>query len=219
MKVEVKERPILFSGQMVRAILDGRKTQTRRVVRPQPDFISPADGLPYPYVEHQFIRDNKIVTLQGPEGMPNSRFVGKPIRSPYGTVGDRLWVRETWRVFGGREYEYQQSKAAVQYRADETEFEQKDWRPSIFMFRWASRITLEITNIRVERLHQMTQADIHAEGGPDHSMQAANIGTKDAEYLLDYSWFSHLWNKINGKKHPWESNPRVWVIEFLKATT
>jgi hypothetical protein len=204
MKKEIKERPILFSGPMVKAILEGRKTQTRRVMK-DPEL---------PHV----LNDEEVRA-----------------ECPYGKRGDHLWVRETWRVFGGREYEYQQHKPSVEYRADETGFEQKEWRPSIFMPRWASRITLEITNVRVERLQNISFDDCLAEGIPigekwisieamDRHYPPNQDGLTD-EQMLDQSWtayvkaiYEELWDKINGKKHPWESNPRVWVIEFKPKT-
>lgn len=204
----MNERPIIFSGEMARAILDGRKTQTRRVVKPQP--------IMYRWEE----------APNGEPWMPVGGVRQHRWTCPYGQPGDRLWVRESgWQP---KEPSLRELRDGADtwpkwvYTADgisEGEKEQyKDWgwkpRPSIHMPRWASRITLEITNVRVERLQSITQSDIRQEGGTDHSQQAANLGTKDAEYLLDYNWFSNAWNKINGKTHPWSSNPFVWVIDF-----
>ena len=166
------ERPILFNGPMVRAILDGRKTMTRRIVKAG-------------------TRDDWNAC-------------------PYGVIGDRLWVRETWRCFGGREYEYQQHQPSIIYRADDgPTHNEGGWRPSIFMPRWASRITLEITGVRVERLQDISEADAEAEGCTgDHRAD------RDSDAAQE---FRSLWNQINGKRASWDSNPWVWVVEFRRA--
>lgn len=207
----MNERPIIFSGEMARAILDGRKTQTRRLVKPQPKVVHGWNG--------DWLQTNQIFRSSKPG-----------LLCPYGKAGDRLWVRESflgWKspilglgdvVYQG-EPEYDKCLADVPYVKkvqEKNPGKVGNWAniPSIHMPRWASRITLEITNVRVERLQSITQSDIRQEGGTDHSQQAANLGTKDAEYLLDYNWFSNAWNKINGKTHPWSSNPFVWVIDF-----
>ena len=174
----MKERPILFSGPMVRAILDGRKTQTRRVVKPQPDWIRPRvsdDGIAHGYCG------------SGPTD---------GIKCPYGTVGDRLWVRESWAKSG-------EVGDATEYRADNPDPIGAKWRPSIHMPRWASRIDLEITGIRVERLQEISERDAMAEG---------------CEYLTNSvarSNFVKLWISINGQDS-WSANPWVWVIEFKR---
>ena len=183
----MKERPILFSGEMVRAILEGRKTQTRRIVK---------DGTPDDW---------------------NA--------CPYGVIGDRLWVRETWRLWDVLEnYVGGQNTATVQYKAgplgsdrvltvsDEqrgnlSNLENDRWRPSIFMPRWASRITLEITGVRVERLQEITEKDALAEG-------VGYAITRDCKVPQ----FARLWDQINGKHAPWESNPWVWVVEFKRVS-
>lgn len=191
----MKEHPVLFSGPMVRAILEGRKTQTRRVIKPEPThfnyFKVPANGgdlRQWPITPH-----------------------GDNIDCPYGSRGDRLWVKETWRVFGGREYEYQQHHPSVQYRANEfADFEQKVWRPSIFMPRWASRIILEITDVRCERLQDISEEDAIAEG-------CEPIGN---ENNLDRyrSGYMHLWNSINASRgFGWDTNPFVWCLTFRRV--
>jgi hypothetical protein len=182
----MKERPILFSGPMVRAILDGRKTQTRRVVKK-----IPAHAMDATWVK---------------------------CHCPYGQVGDYLWVRETLKAdVRGMFYPADQSLVPKELIPDDYG-DVKETLPSMFMPRRFSRITLEIMGVRVERLHEISQTDIRREGGPNHSLEAARLGTKDAEYLLDYSWLSNAWDKINGKKYPWVSNPWVWVIEFRTFT-
>jgi hypothetical protein len=177
----MKDRPILMCGEMVRATLDGSKTQTRRVVKPQP------------FSEH-------VVKF------------GEEMQSPYGWKGDRLWVRETWRVFGGREYEYQKHKPSVRYRADDIcgEDFQAEWRPSIHMPRWASRLTLEITEVRVERVQDITESDAKAEGVP----ASKNVEMKDGSpcYRIPYQI---LWNQINGCD-AWDKNPWCWCITFRR---
>ena len=136
-----KERPILCSAPDVMAILDGRKTQTRRIMKPQPNRTWPDEVTP-----HWSVGGNR--TLPG---------ASNPLRCPYGVPGDRLWVREAWRLPDGA------PKGWVDYRADDTRDGFK-WKPSIHMPRWASRITLEVTDVRVERLQDISEADAMAEG-------------------------------------------------------
>lgn len=207
----ISEKPILFSGPMVRAILEGRKTQTRRVVNPQPDFRN--GGCWFPTVP---------ITLTG--RMTNSLHYGTeahfrkgaPIDfSPYGKPGDRLWVRETWRVFGGPEYEYQREQRTIIYAATAEPGDLGPWKPSIFMRRWASRLTLEVTNVRVERVKDITHDDAIAEGC--YRIEPC------AEYPNGNAWgragFSALWDKINAARgFNWDSNPWVWVIEFRRMS-
>lgn len=201
--IQIKERPILFSGAMVRAILGGLKTQTRRVFK--------------------FKETNQVPSH--PDKLDFTNY--SPIHCPYGKPGDRLWVRETWNHYdlwtpGPEGY----GKAV--YRATDEPGKEVGWRPSIFMPRWASRINLEITNVRVERLNDISAEDVVAEGVDLHP---DNI-TRDLEPyfpeptddLIDDAWtayyrtgFAELWDKINGKKQPWSSNPWVWVVEFKKV--
>lgn len=228
----MKERPIIFSGEMVRAILDGRKTQTRRVVKPQPIFERGAWSVPgfFCNTESGF-----------KESLLNSSFT-----CPYGKPGDRLWVKEAfgeskvrdrsvtdrihlvhkaWRYKADAEIESadgifvcgrRDNGKAIQTRADLYK-----WTSPLFMPREASRITLEITDIRVERLQEITVGDIDQEGmiprlvtGFDVSIDGELSSTGVAAMKLQ---FSTLWDKINGKKHPWASNPFVWVVEFRRA--
>lgn len=178
----MKERPILFSGPMVRAILNGTKTQTRRIVKPQPVHI---DGL-------GTVMNPSVIT-------GNSCKHGKP--------GDTLWVRETWahralRVSGPEGY------GCPVFRADDVDrrlpsgpYNRVDrWRPSIHMPRWASRITLQITAVRVERLQDISEEDAIAEG--------VEFGAKES--------YRTLWDSINGAG-AWDANPWVWVIEFKRV--
>lgn len=194
----MNERPILFNGEMVRAILDGRKTMTRRVLKPQPD-----KSIMFPVVGQYF---------------------QKPC--PFGVPGDRLWVRETWRP--DTAWSGSSNGCIIEYRADgeKKEFEKclsvpvsnQKWLPSIHMPRWASRITLEITNIRVERLQEITEGDAYREGCSMDRFTPDDYKNPwcDVTQPIAINNFSSLWNSINGKKHPWESKPWVWVIEFKK---
>jgi hypothetical protein len=211
------EHPILFTGPMVRAILDGRKTQTRRVVKPQPE--------PSWLLGCQIQDDPGFAVRVGPD-VPDIPSDG--VRSPYGVPGDRLWVRETWCPLDYPEHAADPAKPrdtmihgkrnGIAYRANcgpdsercRIELGYK-WRPSIHMPRWASRITLEITRVRVERVQEISTPDAIAEG-------MANDG--GGEYAIDgmsvaQVRFMDLWEKLNAKRgFGWDVNPWVWVIEF-----
>jgi hypothetical protein len=183
----MKEKPILFSGEMVRAILEDRKTQTRRIMKPQPWTHPDTCEV---YLGENLLRDVLADRVGVCRYLP----------------GDRLWVRETWRKFGHG------ANGQVEYRAD---YDDKPApfisRSPIFMPRWASRIDLEITKIRIERLQKISAIDAHEEGIE---------GLIAPGYCYDISPtadFAKLWDKINGKRAPWESNPWVWVIEFRRV--
>lgn len=195
----MKNRPILFSGAMVRAILELRKTQTRRVVKPQPQEIesSSSSGEQFRYFK-----------------IPAMKFC------PYGQPGDRLWVRETWAVGDCFNHE---KPSSIYYRSDETKgwAYRGKWRPSIFMPRWASRIILEIVSVRVERLQEISEEDAVAEGIISTRLSLAKHTVFHWEEfptlnISDTPRYAYrlLWNMVNGKKHPWELNPWVWVVEF-----
>lgn len=208
----MRERPILFKGEMVKAILEGRKTQTRRIIKPQPyqsDRIPP--GFPDTKPGDIFICPDRFPTNKNPgkviaeceslgcyHVMGVKQFVKK--HSPFGKVGDRLWVRETWKqVFN--------TPAIYAYRATEPhEINGGKWKPSIFMPRQASRITLEITNIRVERLQDIDDEQAGKEGIMYFNYKGPYC---DSGRLI----FKQLWESINGKES-WKDNPYVWVVEF-----
>ncbi len=203
----MKERPVIFNGEMVRAILDGRKTQTRRIAK--------ADS------------SNHLLSC------------------PFGKVGDRLWVRETWQgplVAEEHLEDYRvnadkfQTPEFCEYAADggpRPEFCDLDdnarqgWRPSIHMPRWASRITLEITAVRVERLNDISEENARAEGVRAIENNFGN-GPAYCDYLLPNlddaaEWynrasdsFKSLWKSIYGEES-WRANPWVWVIEFRRV--
>lgn len=212
------ERPILFSGPMVRAILEGRKTQTRRVVKPTQSEpkVAPLRMEPWVIDGEQQEDDNGAPAWAGFH--PEYPGEAKWFTCPYGQPGERLWVRETW----------QESKrivdlpaTLVHYSADDVEVwkdgivlpfswaNQTKKRPSIFMPRWASRITLEITGVRVERVQDISEADAQAEGVQDY-MPQSNHGA--------YETFAMLWSHINEKRgYGWTVNPWVWVVEFKRV--
>lgn len=210
----MKEHPILFNTEMVKAILEGRKTQTRRIVKPQPEGATLKSHL-----------DGKWLTKKF-NGLVLPQIEDLPMHNPFGQVGDRLWVRETFTQGYGMtllESEGDDKNAvSIIYKADgkeiykdcseevaenwgnwENDSDDAVWKPSIHMPRWASRILLEITNIRVERLQDISEDDAIAEG-----MIA------DDDYCAE-EYFSKLWNEINGwDEKGWNANPWVWVIEF-----
>lgn len=189
MSETVKERPILFSGEMVRAILRGEKTVTRRIIKVQPP--APVED------EHYYPSINMWrVKVEGDEH--------RGIPCPYGRTRDRLWVRETWAEFWcgmGRNVSYRADECPVYDHDGETL--KLEWKPSSYMFRADSRILLEIAEVQPQRLHDMTEEDAKKEGI-----------TTVWPLNPDCGHFVKLWNSINGKTDPWESNPWVWAVSF-----
>lgn len=230
----MKERGMIFNGEMVRAILDGRKTQTRRVIAnvghdnciPLQKRTKTKDGI------YTHVMDAPLYGL-----------------CPFGKIGDRIWVRETWSDVN------LDGAPAVAYRADDEVYDlmedeslldedgafnyqaprvrkyqfaawhsdlisgiEGNWRPSIHMPRWASRITLEITGVRVERLNRISQEDAQAEGmeltGWRPTYSDPDSG---GEVWTPYDNFAQLWESIYGEES-WKANPWVWVIEFKVAS-
>ena len=199
------ERPILFSGPMVRAILEGWKTQTRRVVKPQPPCLCT-------YVINGA---NSHALCFGPNGEcvpPTARIADHRLPCPYGVPGDRLWVREKWAE-GGRSMQLPcgefvwSSHRKARYAATDDSIRDGDPSCSWRMRRWASRLTLEVVSVRVERLNGISRGDAMSEGCPFPNM-AKGPDPRD--------WFRELWDSINAAKHPWSSNPWVWVVEFKR---
>lgn len=191
----MKERPILFNGEMVKAILDGRKTQTRRVIKPQPDHFGKEDGEDSWHWNGWRWQDKPGIPLKGPDE-----------DCPHGQPGERLWVRETWaqhpEVPG--EWMYRADRGGDYQGAAQGLFK---WSLSIHMPRCVSRITLEIESVCVERVQEITPDDCRAEGMP------ADNNDIGARYC-----FGQLWNSINEKRgHGWEVNPWVWVITFRRV--
>lgn len=212
--------PILFSGAMVRAILEGRKTQTRRVIKPQPAIVTGRDGVT-PVMRWRDRIDTPLVV--GPDCL--RRYC------PYGAPGDRLWVRETWAASLDSDGDMQEP---IIYRATYDEslygplvprFDARateiwdtvgntGWRPSIHMPRAYSRITLEVTGVRVERVQDITLEDARREGCEEPDWPRYYKG----ELVFDArEAFQHLWNDINGPRgYGWQVNPWVWVVEFKR---
>ena len=201
-----KERPILFRAPMVRALLDGSKTQTRRVVKSQPTGGWGFDGA--------YGRITSPHHKKGKFGAFIQRGVGTDfpetdlIVCPYGQPGDRLWVREAWSTHACFD-RYAPSELtrirSFHYWADGDLVTGKK-RPSIHMPRWASRITLEITSVRVERLQDISRGDAMAEGCPFPNMAQGDDPRQ---------WYEQLWGEINGPDS-WSANPWVWAIEFKR---
>ena len=223
----MKTRPILFSGPMVRALLDDRKTQTRRVVKMK---------------SHHQIEERDDGTLW-PLMYDGERDADSWMACPYGQPGDRLWVRETWQGPLLQEFEVDadpdwhtasnvhqyQSPKHCEYAADggaKPEYTDADdvmhqgWQPSIHMPRWASRIELEVTGVRVERLQGISEADCIAEGctknhngyywgGPHKAGGLKQMATAKQAY-------QDLWESINGPGS-WEANPWLWAVTFKRV--
>jgi hypothetical protein len=191
-----KERPILFSAPMVRAILDGRKTMTRRVMNPQP---SEQNGwAPYSYGDVHRKEDGEVTDKVWGWGVSNGDG-DEAYVSKYGAPGDLLWVRETW---------LEQLDGTILYCADADEWDKAwKWKPSIFMPRKYSRITLEIIGVWANRLQEIDNNAALAEGTPDNGLDIREC-------------FQHLWDSINGKRPgcAWSDNPWVWSIGFWRIT-
>ena len=212
----MKEKPILFSGPMVRAILEGRKTQTRRVIKPQPDLSilkESARGL-----EFEFRRMPALGPTHTPAEWGFVPKYDKPDCMPiFGyscpwKVGMKLWVRETFRIPEYHEYD---DRVEVEYRANHPTPDELKWKPSIFMPRKFSRITLEITGVRAERLNDISEMDAMAEGCKSElSRKQDLISGRWCDVLSYKKGFESIWDSINGKSYPWSSCPWVWVIEF-----
>lgn len=200
----MKERPILFSGEMTRAILDGRKTQTRRVVQPGLGWKN-SDIKAFSELGPGFfqLRTFPDTAWTPSEDEPAASVMGIPC--PYGKPGDLLYVRESFWI-----HMLSNGETIVRYAATEKSTPSR-LRPAIHMPRSASRLTLEITEVRVERLQDISERDAWAEGF--HNPEGENRNYPDrARY-----WFRNLWDSLNGKKHPWESNPWVWVVSFRRV--
>ncbi len=221
----MKSRPILFSGHMVRAVLDGSKTQTRRVGKIQSqDFV----GLKAEAVRHATLGYQIQATYDAYPGRGTARHA--ICACPFGQPGDQLWVRETWycddyRVSRGPylkpdDLDVVEARecGTLVYAADGLapyETEQPAWRPSIHMPRWASRITLEITGVRVERLQDISEADAQAEGCALECMTP--IGDDSGSAIHGPGGYIALWESINGPGS-WDLNPWVWVVEFRRLS-
>jgi len=227
----MKERPVIFNSEMVRAILSGGKRQTRRVMKPQVHsmarFADYKTDLGYP--------TSKTHLWAGFYLTEDSETPGY-YKCPYGKIGDRLWVRETWSTDADIEaYRKANEPVPIVYKGDWdidgiTKEEACDvgiiWKPSIFMPRWASRIDLEITDIGVERVQDIKEKDCEAEGIEvaesigDYAGALWTARTKKATFSFSdaQSAFQYLWDSINAKRgYGWDSNPWVWIIMFKRV--
>jgi hypothetical protein len=227
----VKERPILFGGPMVRAILDGRKSMTRRIVKPQPvshKAAEPGDAVWYG-TELNRVRESKGRN-KAAMGLLNA----VPFPCPYGVPGDRLRVNESYRV--GLEWDdcpprdidprgFAHLGDDIWYEADGKGTEAMGWgrlRPGRFMMRWMSRLTLEVVSVRVERVQDISAKDIITEGAvarahEDPMFGRCPISAFDGCAYLDLrSLWAAGWDSINGKDS-WEANPWVWAVEFKRV--
>jgi len=209
-----KERPILFNGAMVRAILAGQKTQTRRAVKVPPafDFIGGA-GDDQDDPRNWGAEDENGLWWALAAGPDTDRVLA----CPYGQPGDRLWVRETWCHAWDDERDQWSDPERYHYRADGIEVvhvddgERSPWCPSIHMPRRACRLLLEITDVRVERLQAISEADAIAEGLTQTKAGGWLPGPCDHP-----EWaFHQLWNQVYGESS-WDSNPWVWAITFKR---
>lgn len=221
----MRSRPILFSAPMVRAILDGTKTQTRRVIKHQP----PADVAPITVGRyHPTVVNRHGEEEPGPEIFGAYDSIGEwGCKCCYGEPGDRLWVRESFQPLFAKGVEradtdYGNGQGyAVRYVATDGATEWVDGddnitmrcTPSIHMPRWASRITLEITGVRVERLSDISSADAAAEGVSFGNVTDPETGEIDRDAC---EAFEQLWESINGPGS-WDANPWVWVVEFKRV--
>ncbi|WP_444942744.1 hypothetical protein ACJJIK_10840 [Microbulbifer sp. ZKSA006] len=243
-----KEKPIIFNTEMVRAILDGRKTQTRRLMKPQPE--------PSPYGGHWWACDTVESMVNVEEQLNNeggwAGFAGSVC--PHGQTGDRLWVRETFHIPGGYLDQYlideisqgiTKREEQISYMADNPRLTPADggWSPSIHMPRWASRITLEIAAIRIQRIQDISAEDAKAEGcysneeyadlaGKEniwpcrvcegyqaHSAMGIHFGWEEVDCVIcdtPIKRFRELWRSVYGEDN-WNQNPWVWVIEFRRV--
>lgn len=200
---EMKERPILFSAPMVRALINGTKTQTRRAVK-----LTEAGHVKEPGGHRRWHPAD-----------PNAS-----LACPYGQPGDRLWVRETWakpfdvpdaKLEGRVTYrsDFRESHVLGMVRADGAMADRVKWKPSIYMPRWASRITLEVTGVRVERLQDISVTDAIAEAVNVHQ---DHHGKPRTSIYSPVQAYRDLWESINGPDS-WDANPWVWVVEFKRA--
>ena len=197
----MKEHPILFSGPLVRAILAGRKTQTRRLVKHHGELVP---------------SDKSIVVDAYPNGTPgwfaewpHKYGQRRALTCPFGAPGDRLWVRETWGA-GGMIKPGDPASYAADWPDAETV---RKWKPSIHMPRALSRIDLEVTAVRAERLRDITEEDAVAEG-IERVSHGVYDGGGPAMGPSAQQAFMRLWDSINGERASWASNPWVWVVSF-----
>ena len=211
----VSVKPIIFSGEMVRALLEGRKTQTRRYAHaateraPHNATWAPDGGF------KRTRRVGQVWSLHSPY-LIGSRLLHGTARCPY-KPGDLLWVRETWSHTGQGVWKiadvYQALGGDIVYRADE-ETGSIGYFPSIHMPRWASRLTLRVTNVRAERLQDISEDDARAEGVHQYASSTNIKRPFNPDWKGSYMrGFQAVWDTLYGTEH-WDANPWVWVYEF-----
>lgn len=244
----MKERPIIFAGESVRGILAGRKTQTRRLLRTPgsvPNYarfesVHKVGGQLYAAFKTPWAR---VVEAMGWKSDPTAADGREPwefeisgVRHPHGAPGDRLWVRETWQPFWAPGRETAPASLAtpdgwrIGYVATDGVREYHDpddglvarCKSPLHMPRWASRLTLEVVAVRVERLQSISEADAMAEGVDPNAPTSARINGEPGQVhcfgpTAARMTFAFLWDGINGKRAPWASNPWVWVVEFQRV--
>ncbi|HCI6187008.1 TPA: hypothetical protein NPO39_002063 [Klebsiella variicola subsp. variicola] len=219
----MKERGMIFNGEMVRAILHGRKTQTRRIVKGTDGAVK--------FCKEWDINGEEIFVVLGEKDHTGMNPVLGALSCPFGAVGDRIWVREAFRV-----HSLATDVATLAYKASErnswTEQTHRvpvavcnkpatpeKWTPSLHMPRWASRILLEITDVRVERLNAISEEDARAEGIIDGGClncgEPEPCGCANPEPDATDA-FAYLWQSIYGQES-WNADPWVWVIEFKRV--
>jgi hypothetical protein len=206
----MSEKPIMFSTPMVKAILEGRKTMTRRVVNPQPVLEPAHDGFP------DFWHWKDCRWADGGLGCPQS---GIDDYAPY-KPGDILWVKETWSGF----FKETNGEGEYIYKADEDRVSHEfRWDSPVSMPREAARLFLEVKSVRIERLQNITEEDADAEGFPEKFCIGCGA-CAGGDCYDPIRFFKDLWNSLNAKRvdtekkpvYSWESNPWVWVIEFKR---
>lgn len=235
----MKERGMIFNGEMVRALLDGRKTQTRRImkVQPEPSKSRPGDF----WFSSKKLESMVHVSDLAPGNSPivDCHLFFQEHCCPFGAVGDRIWVRETWQVIhdyvdeNGIVDERRFARSIPRQRGNywhpvyEEHFGNESredrgfpWRPSIHMPRWASRIMLEITDVRVERLNAISEEEAITEGVPPAGGLLPDYPgtflTPKGDFATAKVAFQRLWESIYGEDS-WKANPWVWVIEFKRV--
>ena len=222
MNEPTRERPILLSGAMVRALLDGRKTQTRRAVKlPHQNPLGKWEALQVGGTKGGLNALGQSIPLQ--DAIWHTR-TGDALLCPYGQPGDRLWVRESFcHIYDNNKPPAKRELEDVAYMADNIQpdpYAYGPWKPSIHMPRWASRITLQITGVRVQHLQDISEQDAIAEGieKTPHGLWSL-YGQVDSDGTYSpTSSFCALWGSLNGPES-WDANPWVWVIEIQRLET